>query len=62
MVGTVPPEVWNRLGTKVIPRIKSSTGLTVGIEFAVSRNADLVVSIAAELRQIVRDLGLEGRL
>jgi Protein of unknown function (DUF499) len=62
LFGTVPPEVWNRLGTKVIPRLKSGAGLTVGVEFAVSLNADLVVSTAAELRQIVHDLGLEGRL
>ena len=58
---TVPPEVCNRLGTKVIPKLKSGAGLTVGVEFAVSLNADLVVSTAAELRQIVHDLGLEGQ-
>jgi hypothetical protein len=61
LVGTVPPEVWNCLGTKVIPKLKSGAGLTVGVEFAVSLNADLVVSTAAELRQIVHDLGLEGQ-
>jgi hypothetical protein len=59
---TVPPEVWNRLGTRVIPKLKSGAGLTVGVEFTVSLNADLVVSTAAELRQILNDLGLEGRL
>ena len=62
LVGTVPPEVWNRLGTKVIPKLKSGAGLTVGVEFAVGLNADLVVSTAAELHQILNDLGLEGRL
>jgi hypothetical protein len=59
---TVPPEVWNRLGTKVIPKLKSGAGLTVGIEFSVSLNADLMTGTAAELRQIVHDLGLEGQL
>jgi hypothetical protein len=59
---TVPPEVCNRLGTKVIPKLKSGAGLTVGIEFSVSLNADLVAGTAAELRQIVHDLGLEGQL
>jgi hypothetical protein len=62
LVGTVPPEVWNRLGTKVIPKLKSGTGLTVGIEFSVNLNADLVAGTAAELRQILNDLGLEGQL
>jgi hypothetical protein len=59
---TVPLEIWNRLSPKVIPKLKSGDGLTVGVEFAVSLNTDLVVSTAAELRQIVHDLGLEGRL
>jgi hypothetical protein len=49
---TVPPEVWNRLGTKVIPKLKSGAGLTVGVEFAVSLNADLVAGTAAELRRL----------
>jgi hypothetical protein len=62
LVGTVPPEVWNRLGTKVIPKLKSGAGFTVGIEFSVNLNADLVASTAAELRQILNDLGLEGQL
>lgn len=59
---TVPPEVWNRLGTKVIPKLKSGADLTDGVEFAVSLNADLAACTAAELRQIVHDLGLEGQL
>jgi hypothetical protein len=59
---TVPPEVWNRLDTRVIPKLKSGAGLTVGIEFSVSLNADLVAGTAAELRQILNDLGLEGQL
>ena len=62
LFGTVPPEVWNRLGTKVIPKLKSGADLTVGVEFAVSLSADLAACTAAELRQIVRDLGLEGQL
>jgi hypothetical protein len=59
---TVPPEVCNRLGTKVIPKLKSGAGLTIGIEFSVSLNAALVAGTAAELRQILNDLGLEGQL
>jgi hypothetical protein len=59
---TVPPEVWNRLGTKVIPKLKSGAGLTVGVEFTVSLNGDLAISTAADLHRIVHDLGLAGRL
>jgi hypothetical protein len=31
VVGKIPPEVWNRLGTKVLPKLKSGTELQVGI-------------------------------
>jgi hypothetical protein len=62
IVGTIPPEVWNRLGTKVIPKLKAGADLTVGVEFSVSLHAGLASSTAAELRQILNDLGLEGQL
>jgi transposase len=62
LVGTIPPEVWNRLGTKVIPKLKAGADLSVGVEFSVSFNADIVSSTVAELRQILNDLGLEDRL
>jgi hypothetical protein len=62
LVGTIPPEVWNRLGTKVIPKLKSGADLTVGVEFSVSLNVDFAYGTAAELRQILNELGLESRL
>ena len=37
--GTVPPEVWNRLGTRILPKLRSGDGLSVGIEFSVSVDA-----------------------
>ena len=31
--GEVPPEIWNRLGTKVIPKLRSGSDLKIGISF-----------------------------
>ena len=36
--GEVPPEIWNRLGMKVVPKLRSGDDLSIGIEFSVSRN------------------------
>ena len=33
LVGTVPPEIWNRLGTKILPKLRSGSALTIGLEF-----------------------------
>lgn len=34
--GTIPPEVWNRLGTKLLPKLRSGMDLKVGIDFSVT--------------------------
>jgi hypothetical protein len=62
LVGTIPPEVWNRLGTKILPKLRSGADLQVSVELSVILNPELAQSMAAELHQILQDLGLEGRL
>jgi hypothetical protein len=58
LVGTVPPEVWNRLGTKILPKLRSGSELTIGLEFNLTVDARNAGSLAAELRQVLQDLGL----
>jgi hypothetical protein len=62
LVGSVPPEVWNRLGTKVLPKLRSSSELRIGLELSVTVSADSANGLAAELRQILHDLGLADAL
>lgn len=62
LVGAIPPEVWNRLGTKLLPKLRSGSNLQVGIDFSVSVKADLAGSLAAEIRQILDDLGLADKI
>jgi hypothetical protein len=58
LVGTVPPEIWNRLGTKILPKLRSGSDLRIGLEFTVTVKADAAGSLAAELQEILRELGL----
>ena len=58
LVGTVPPEIWNRLGTKILPKLRSGSDLRIGLEFTVTVKADAAGSLAAELQQILQELGL----
>ena len=62
LTGTVPPEVWNRLGTKMLPKLRSGEDLRVGIEFTVSVRSQFVQNMEAELQQILDDLELGDRL
>ncbi len=56
--GTIPPEVWNRLGTRVLPKLRSGEDLSVGVEFSVSVDATMMGNLKIELRQALSDLGL----
>ena len=60
--GTVPPEVWNRLGTRILPKLRSGEDLSVGVEFSVSVDAELSQGFQLELRQALSDLGLEEQV
>jgi hypothetical protein len=59
--GTLPPELWNRLGTKILPKLKAGADLSVGVEFSVAVKSEALKSLDTELRQILDDLGLTGR-
>ena len=39
LTGATPPEVWNRLGTKVLPKLRQGERLTVAIDCSVHRGA-----------------------
>jgi len=60
--GDVPPEVWNRLGTKVLPKLRSGSELKIGIEFSVTVPTEVAQSFQADLTQILDELGLAGRV
>lgn len=62
LVGTIPPELWNRLGTKILPKLKAGTELQVGVDFRVTVDANLAKSMKSELRIILDDLGLTGKV
>ena len=58
----MPFEVWNRLGTKILPKLRSLDDLNVGIEFSVSVSSAVAQKTEMELRQILDDLGLGDRV
>jgi hypothetical protein len=58
VIGSVPPELWNRLGTKLLPKLRGGSELRVGVEFSVVVDNAAGASLVAELRQILQDLGL----
>lgn len=62
VAGSLPPETWNRLGTKLLPKLRTGTNLTIRVEFSVSADGPAADSLQAELRQVLKDLGLDGTI
>ena len=60
--GNVPAELWNRLGTRVLPKLRTGKDLKIGIEFSVTVEAANANDLQAELKQILTDLGLQDAL
>lgn len=59
LTGNVPAELWNRLGTRVLPKLKTGKDLKIGIGFSVTVEAANANDLVSELRQILDDLGLK---
>ena len=60
--GAVPPEMWNRLGTMILPKLRSGAELGIHIDITVDLGATSAGATEAELRRILKDLGLEDRV
>lgn len=60
--GMVPPEIWNRLGIKFVPKLRSGSDLKIRVEFSVKVSNTLAESFESELRQILEDLGIRDKV
>jgi hypothetical protein len=58
--GSIPPELWNRLGSKIIPKLRAGDDLRVGIDLSVSLAASAASGVESDLHQILEELGLSG--
>jgi hypothetical protein len=60
--GKIPPEVWNRLGTRLIPKLKSGSDLQLLFNAKLTVDASPALSLKKDLDQALADLGLSDRL
>jgi len=62
LAGTVPRESWNRVGTRLLPKLQGSEDITVRVELSASVGAEQIQNLATELRQALEDLGLAWKV
>jgi len=60
--GSIPTEVWNRVGTSLIPKLKAGRQVSANVELVVTVRGDEIRSVVSDVNQILRDLGISGNL
>ncbi|MGH7122613.1 MAG: DUF499 domain-containing protein, partial [Acetobacteraceae bacterium] len=56
----VPAEQWNRLGMRLLPRLRSGSDLRLDLSLAVTMPADSAQAAAEELRAVLAELGISA--
>ena len=62
LVGTVPSEAWNRLGTKILPKLHPLDGLQIRVEISANVRSDQVRGLERSIMQILDDLEVSDRV
>lgn len=62
LTGSIPPEIWNRVGNKLIPKLRTGDSLEVSVGLTVRVTGAESVRFLAEIEQILTDLGLADRI
>jgi hypothetical protein len=58
--GSMPAEQWNRFGTRILPKLRSGEGLKITVDLSATFDGNASNDVKSDLRQVLRDLGLEG--
>ncbi len=62
LTGSIPPESWNKVGTRLIPKLRAGNKLTVGVTFSVEIGETEATYLLRELEQILADLNLADKI
>jgi hypothetical protein len=60
VAGSIPPEQWNRLGTRLLPKMRAAGAVTAEIRLEIRMDQTKAASLSTELRQIVEETGLSS--
>ena len=62
ITGTIPRESWNRVGTRLMPKLQAGEEINARVELSAIVGAEQAQSMVNALRQALEDLGLDLQL
>ena len=60
--GEVPPEQWNKVGIKLIPKLRSTNELHIEVVMSANVDGKSAANFVEEVNQAISDLGLQAKL
>jgi hypothetical protein len=60
--GAIPPELWNKVGIRLIPKLRSNAQPTLGINFVVEVESGQATNMVREIEQALVDLALQEKV
>jgi hypothetical protein len=60
VAGSLPAELWNRFGTRILPKLRSGEGLKITVDLSATFESTGSNEVKSDLRQVLTDLGLDG--
>jgi hypothetical protein len=62
VTGNIPAEQWNRLGTRLIPKMRAAGSLTAAIRLEAEVDPARAAALSTELQQIIDEIGLSASI
>ena len=60
--GIIPPEQWNRLGTRLIPKMRAAGPMTATIRLESDVDPTRATALSTELQQVIDEIGLSASM
>jgi len=60
--GSITPEVWNKLGVRLLPKLRNGQQLKLAVDFSCEMEKDEARTLESELKQALHDLGLANSI
>jgi hypothetical protein len=57
--GSIPPEVWSRFGTKILPKLKVGEDLAINVSLSADIASDAATGLQNDLAQVLKDLDID---
>ena len=62
VAGKIPPEQWNQLGTRLIPKMRAAGLVSATIRLEGEVNPARAAALSTELQQVIDEIGLSASI